>query len=454
MDKLYRRMKVTIIALLFGSFVLVFACVYVPLQISLKHQIEVTFSEECKLYVMSLNFRIKELSNSAKTLASRTMMRQAIIDYLNGSTNIDYLKAYTEPKYADGAKVLESIVFAERTVGNHVIARYRISPDGDDPALGKVEKSPAGSLIQEVSDEWFLHVWVPIRDGDKEIGEDHVVFELNSVLSLLETERIALSLISPLEVNDLYKQSSVMRDDGSYRLLKNQGSLIYVVNVSDTASLLVNGSSNDVFAYYRMVTTAIFLSWAGVFAIVLLVVHQLVLRYVERHVGRTEIACSQYQRMAYIDGLSGAYSRRFLDVLKEDIKRSDEKYVIVMVDIDKFKFINDTYGHDEGDKVIRLIASTLIRSVRSDDFVIRYGGDEFLVIFKNIPLDKAQAVMERALRNAQDSVTGEEHTFSYGLSDVVTGGQIEEAIKDADLKMYAMKRASGSSRAPAIDFEA
>jgi len=117
---------------------------------------------------------------------------------------------------------------------------------------------------------------------------------------------------------------------------------------------------------------------------------------------------SKFQRLAAYDGLTNIYNRRFgMARLKEDFGRaSREKSAlsVVMVDIDHFKNINDTYGHLVGDKAIMLIASILKETLRDGDIVVRYGGEEFLMILQGASSKDAAQVSERIRHQVQDTV--------------------------------------------------
>ena len=80
------------------------------------------------------------------------------------------------------------------------------------------------------------------------------------------------------------------------------------------------------------------------------------------------------------DSLTGAYTRAFFEKWREDRESRDKGYTAVMIDIDKFKVVNDTYGHDAGDLVLHQFAQFLKNSVRDQDLVVRWGGEEFIVV--------------------------------------------------------------------------
>ncbi|MCF6298951.1 MAG: GGDEF domain-containing protein [Thiomicrorhabdus sp.] len=120
---------------------------------------------------------------------------------------------------------------------------------------------------------------------------------------------------------------------------------------------------------------------------------------------------SKFQHLAAIDGLTEIYNRRFgMDRLKEDFSRAirdSSSLTVAMVDIDFFKKVNDTYGHLVGDKAIILTTSLIKDSLRDGDIVIRYGGEEFLIILHGADSEDALTVCERIRHKVEDSVLKE-----------------------------------------------
>jgi len=160
------------------------------------------------------------------------------------------------------------------------------------------------------------------------------------------------------------------------------------------------------------------------------------------------------------DGLTGLYNRKFLeefiDQATHQAERQETKYGVLMIDIDFFKKVNDTYGHDAGDKFIKLLADTVKSIVRDSDIVARYGGEEFVVLLYESTLDSAKKVAEKIRESfSQKSIyiNGEhvKKSISIGVSifpdNAVT---IREAIKFADVALY---RAKESGRNHVIVFE-
>ncbi|MEZ0336673.1 MAG: GGDEF domain-containing protein [Aquificaceae bacterium] len=149
------------------------------------------------------------------------------------------------------------------------------------------------------------------------------------------------------------------------------------------------------------------------------------------------------------DQLTGLYNRRFLDEtidkIAAQIKRRGTTLGILMVDIDYFKEVNDTYGHDMGDKVLKEIAKVLVKSVREADLVIRFGGEEFLVLLMDVQSGKSVEIAEK-IRKAVESHTIESFgvvlrkTVSIGVSEFPEdSGKIWQCIKYADVALYKAK---------------
>ncbi|MGM0541879.1 MAG: diguanylate cyclase [Pseudomonadota bacterium] len=117
---------------------------------------------------------------------------------------------------------------------------------------------------------------------------------------------------------------------------------------------------------------------------------------------------TKFQKLAVIDSLTNIYNRRFgMDRLKEDFSRAVREHsslTLAMVDIDHFKFVNDTYGHLVGDKAIILTTKIIRDALREGDIVVRYGGEEFLIILYGASSENAINVCERIRHQVKDTV--------------------------------------------------
>ncbi len=151
------------------------------------------------------------------------------------------------------------------------------------------------------------------------------------------------------------------------------------------------------------------------------------------------------------DALTGAFNRRYFNefIAQEALRASryDHPIGLLMIDVNRFKEINDRYGHHTGDLVLREIASILTQTVRQTDMVVRYGGDEFLVVLTETGAE-AEDVARRVRASVQASsalreISGFGVTVSVGsiFWHPEAGTSIEEALATADARMYDDKRA-------------
>ncbi len=152
------------------------------------------------------------------------------------------------------------------------------------------------------------------------------------------------------------------------------------------------------------------------------------------------------RQQASTDTLTGLSNRRGAnEYIEKLIRRNDEKgFCVCMCDIDFFKRVNDSYGHDIGDKVLAGVAQTLVENVTEECLVSRWGGEEFLIIFPNMNGDEAKAMVDvirsRIKKIAFD--TGSKTfsiTVTYGLAEYGFDGNAEAVVKEADSKLYIGK---------------
>jgi diguanylate cyclase (GGDEF)-like protein/PAS domain S-box-containing protein len=167
------------------------------------------------------------------------------------------------------------------------------------------------------------------------------------------------------------------------------------------------------------------------------------------------------------DSLTGLYNRRYLtEMLDREIRRAiraEQSLGILMLDLDHFKKFNDTYGHDAGDAVLRQTAAFLTKSIRAEDIVCRFGGEEFIVILPTADLKAAHARAERIRSKLRElTVLHQGHslgmiTVSVGVAALPLHGTAPQALLDAaDAALYRAKRegrdrVADAELAPAAD---
>ena len=187
-------------------------------------------------------------------------------------------------------------------------------------------------------------------------------------------------------------------------------------------------------------------------------------RELEKEMSRSELQAKslrrnldQAKRSAEEDHLTGLPNRRGFDAMmaKEHAaaQAAREHLCVAFCDIDHFKRINDTHGHDAGDRVLKAVAQTLAKISNDKCHVARHGGEEFVVLLRGKPLNEAwevldaarEAMAERRLVNRASDVPFGQVTFSGGIADVFAHGDPRTALKAADEALYRAK-AEGRNR--------
>lgn len=169
----------------------------------------------------------------------------------------------------------------------------------------------------------------------------------------------------------------------------------------------------------------------------------------QKEIEQLKVELRKSQREAQNDPLTGLYNRRFLDeYMQKQINSSTEQGVyVVLVDIDRFKSFNDSYGHQVGDRVIQRVASLLKKSLIGDEIGSRYGGEEFLLVLKETPVEKAllrvekmrKAVETIVLKDRREGKSVRRITASFGVAKFTRQESKEIWIERADQALYRAK---------------
>jgi diguanylate cyclase (GGDEF)-like protein len=158
------------------------------------------------------------------------------------------------------------------------------------------------------------------------------------------------------------------------------------------------------------------------------------------------------KELSITDNLTGLYNRRYfreqLAIEIERVKRTEKPCALLMIDLDKFKPVNDQYGHQTGDDILKVAAEIIRQGTRSVDIPVRYGGDEFAVILPGTGLvdghrlaERIRLRLERDPRTAKYNVTG-----SFGLAGIYNfeSGDAYDLVEWADNALYQAKKRGGN----------
>ncbi len=156
----------------------------------------------------------------------------------------------------------------------------------------------------------------------------------------------------------------------------------------------------------------------------------------------------QFEHQAYVDALTGVHNRHWMvDAFPRALHRCElnkSPLAIMIVDIDHFKRVNDTYGHLVGDIALKAVAKCMAESFRPHDLLARYGGEEFAALFSDTGQDEAKAIAERLRTRVADTVIHHEGlsfqvTISIGIAPTQHEEKLEDLIGEADQALYRAK---------------
>jgi len=180
---------------------------------------------------------------------------------------------------------------------------------------------------------------------------------------------------------------------------------------------------------------------------------QVLIKRLRRELAEKQAHALVLRELAMIDSLTGLYNRRFAEQrLSSEVARSTRKghpLSVVLLDLDEFKYINDTYGHSAGDLALQEFAAALTHAIREGDLAVRMGGDEFLLILPECNRSQLQIVLDRvgavhmSWQNRKIPVR-----YSAGWKEYVSGDEPETMLAAADEALYNNKRAAKAGAVP------
>lgn len=170
----------------------------------------------------------------------------------------------------------------------------------------------------------------------------------------------------------------------------------------------------------------------------------------KKEITRLQEKLKRLEELSITDGLTNLLNHRAFQVILERefarAKRYSTSLSLAFIDLDGFKSVNDVYGHQEGDKVLRDFSQLLYSNLRETDMIARYGGEEFAIILPETPIDRAFNMAERLRQRVENHPFSNSNfiriTISIGISDIFYAGVTDKnsLIRTADEALYLAKR--------------
>ncbi len=392
--------------------------------------------------------------------ASFTTARHALQDYLGGRMNLQRLRAITQPRLLDLLRYnagLEGLTRFSAGLQKIVEVGTPVDPSYYLPHL------PSGNVIERrgpltLPDKrrYMLYYSPILQEGSGTLGYDLLLMDSERIQDLVDTPYASFGnlfvvrndhiLYAPAEavsqiprhVVQSYVQGQLVSDHYmvKHRQVPDADWELYLV-VDQRQSLGRIRQSVRHLVYIVSGTTVL------IFIITL---------FVLRPVIRALISHGQLYELSYRDGLTGLYNHRhFQRVMDQELSRAHRygnPLSVLMLDIDHFKSINDTHGHQCGDEVLRTVSRVVNATVRATDIAARYGGEEFAIVLPETDNPSAQRMAERLRQDMELSETPARNlrlhvTVSIGLVTYdprISLKQKSEIIEAADRALYASKR--------------
>ncbi len=227
--------------------------------------------------------------------------------------------------------------------------------------------------------------------------------------------------------------------------------MLAIVAITFVAELLVM-QGLSYFGINQITTLALFIDAIILSVVIAPPIYWLVLNPIHREYERrlkAEDEAEEMSRVAITDPLTHIMNRRGITVGLLDAMAQAERYrtpmTVAMADIDHFKEINDTYGHEAGDRVLKDVAAILSDALRMPDKVGRYGGEEFLIVLPHTSLVQGRKIVERIRASVSkwsfDLGTKKIHlTISIGVCQFKSGEDLEQLLSHADKALYDAKK--------------
>lgn len=441
-----RQFRIWTLILLLLLVVISYATLYRPYHKALESMTLEKFVVSSQSYMATVDQYILRHQDSAQNLSHELFSHGYLSSYLDGRLSQEALLALSEEDFLNKAAEQPHLIAGVRLLLGRVNATL-----GHEylPALLSQQKDSASASLQTdflVGRETpSLFVAVPFVMNGQIYGYDLLLYDLKSLTNVLDGKQMTFSFIRADQVESIWGAGAKQLTINSTTLYDNGWLTGYCMPVRGIRQFVHVSISNDLlYEKVNNIERLNLVGYAALVGVVLFLSNQFILFHVRHLVGHAERSKERYRDIAHRDPLTGVSTRGFLEEWKAlqapYCLLEMRSYPLVMIDVNDLKVINDTQGHKAGDQALKYVADTLKRMLRSEDLIIRYGGDEFLVILTGCSTEDAEAIFQRiheTLIKAQPFSFPV--TISYGIASLWDMDHFDEAVHVADEKMYDFK---------------
>lgn len=424
--------------------------IYWPNYIRLKDSLNDTFAISGYSKRQMLEQYVSNSIDIAVALSTRNYMREALIDYQSGTIDLPEVKRRSEQAFLSGIRPFSQIVYASRRTTDATIVEYGLVPP-ELTVSAEVSLSPV-RRFSRTENHWFLIVDSPVLQNEKILAVDTLVFSLDAIVHEMNRERLDVQLVPTTQLMAQYDDQVSDLADG--QVMVSSDDVLFGIWVDEGAtSLLVQHQKRIL---YRPLMTAIvtnLLTLSLIFILIIAFTH-LVLKHYRRELVQYMQKIIERQQdeiqAARFDELTQVYNRRSgFDRIQRSIRRAklrDENLCLIFVDANGLKEINDHLGHEHGDELLQTIAAGIRRHIRHDDYIARFGGDEFVVILHRTTESDTEQVWQRIQAYFDEINQNDGRPYlisvSHGIVEIhnAEDSAVDTYLKQADEAMYREKK--------------
>jgi len=429
--------------------------VFAPLKTEIEKTAEENFNNIVSIAEINSENYLQNIMLDAESISSRSMIKEKLVEYDRGLISKEELRNYTRPKFIDGVKVLKNVISALRVDNSQaVIAAYQKT---DSHFLEIYDNYQTNNTdIRIYKDKKIILVNSPILiDGNEKVGNDILIFKFDPLLKNIESENINYSLI---EYSD-FRESFSNAENINLKDIKNLDSVISDNYERDLENLIIDYrklintdyllkasmTEKSLHESVEELSLKIIFGFSVLIVLLALIWNKTLNDSSKKIIKALEKDLKKTTKAAETDEMLQIYNRsKFIDILKSEMEEgrfSRRKLSLIMFDVDKFKNINDKFGHHVGDVVLRGITEIVKNEIRAVDTFARYGGEEFMIIVPDIDIKNAVKIAKR-LRKAiaeKEFEDIENVSCSFGVSQMKKEDDIDSFIQRADKALYKAK---------------
>ncbi len=304
--------------------------------------------------------------------------------------------------------------------------------------------------INTIITDLFSQLRVSIeKAGSMELldaNADAVIVRVNGLFDTLESTLDGISPLNQnedtaLQLDELSQTWKQLRDAlEAYRIRKSDSLHANIIDLTESCEVLIDnlfsGTQGAMDTQEQILLTTM-LIFIGINLFLIGLIALIVNWYIK---GKLEY-------MATYDQLTVLFNRyAYRDILEKEIAqavRNRSSLTLILFDIDHFKHINDTHGHDTGDQVLKFVAETVNSCIRKSDFLFRIGGEEFAIIAANTSVEHAVVLAEKIRQTVAELKYQDDCpvTLSFGVAELSQGEGVDELFRRADAAQYKAKNA-------------